>query len=133
VWNKKVGQHAASGWPQVQLTVPRYEQRLYRIGTDKVSAAVAADIEAYLQHLRGTDVFSGLPKPFRPKSVAAVEGHLWRYLSALHHSGADVQDAASLDALVSPDLVKRGIRWFLGRNGQQTSKHIGEIAWALRC
>ena len=133
VWNKKVGQHAASGWPQVQLTVPRYGQRLYRIGADKVSAAVAADIEAYLQHLRGTDVFSGLPKPFRPKSVAAVEGHLWRYLSALHHSGADVQDAASLDALVSPDLVKRGIRWFLGRNGQQTSKHIGEIAWTLRC
>ena len=133
VWNKKVDQHAAAGWPQTRLTVPRYEQRLYRIGADNASAAVAADIAAYLDHLRGSDVFSGLPKPFRPKSVAAVEGHLWRYLSALHHSGADLRDAASFDALLTPDLVKQGLRWFLERNGQRTSKHIGEIAWALRC
>jgi integrase len=113
--------------------VPRYEQRLYRISADKVSAAVVADIAAYLDHLRGTDVFAGLPKPFRPKSIAAVEGHLWRYFSALHHGGADLRNAPSLDALLSPDLVKQGMRWFLARNGGKTSKHIGEIAWALRC
>lgn len=133
VWNRLVEQHAASGWPQVRLTVPRYEERLYRVDAEKVSAAVVADIAAYLDHLRGTDVFAGLPKPFRPKSVAAVEGHLWRYLSALHHSGADLRDAPSLDALLSPDLVKQGLRWHLERNGGKTSKHIGEIAWALRC
>ncbi len=133
VWNKMADRHAASGWPQVQLTVPRYDQRLYRIGTEHVSVAVIADIAAYLAHLRGTDVFSGLPKPFRPKSVAAVEGHLWRYLSALHHTGVDLKDAPSLDALITPDLVKKGMRWFLARNSDKTSKHIGEIAWALRC
>lgn len=133
VWNRQVDQHAASGWPQVRLTVPRYEARLYRVGADKVSTAVAANIRAYLDHLRGTDVFAGLPKPFRPKSIAAVEGHLWRYLSALHHGGADLRNAPSLDALLSPDLVKQGMRWFLARNGGKTSKHIGEIAWALRC
>ena len=133
IWNKMVDRHAASGWPQVRLTVPRYEQRLYRISADKVSAAVVADIAAYLDHLRGTDVFAGLPKPFRPKSIAAVEGHLWRYFSALHHGGADLRNAPSLDALLSPDLVKQGMRWFLARNGGKTSKHIGEIAWALRC
>lgn len=133
VWNRLMEQHAASGWPQVRLTVPRYEERIYRVDAEKVSAAVVADIAAYLDHLRGTDVFAGLPKPFRPKSVAAVEGHLWRYLSALHHSGADLRDAPSFDALLSPDLVKQGLRWHLERNGGKTSKHIGEIAWALRC
>jgi integrase len=133
VWNKMVDQHGAAGWPQVRLTVPRYEQRLYRIGAEQVSAAVIADTAAYLDHLRGTDVFAGLPKPFRPKSVAAVDGHLWRYLSALHHSGVDLKGAASFDALLVPDLVKQGLRWFLRRNSDKTSKHIGEIAWALRC
>lgn len=133
VWNRMVATHAASGWPQVRLTVPRYEARLYRVSAEQVSAAVAADILAYLDHLRGTDVFSGLPKPFRPKSIKAVEGHLWRYLSALYHSGADLRDAPSFDALLTPELVKQGLRWFVERNGQQTSKHIGEIAWALRC
>jgi len=133
VWNRMMETHAGSGWPQVHLTVPRYEQRLYRIGADKVSAGVAADVEAYLTHLRGTDIFSGLPKPFRPKSVKAVEGHLWRYLSALHHAGVDLSEAPSFDALLTPELVKRGMRWFLGRNDGKPSKHIGEIAWALRC
>jgi integrase len=133
VWNRMMETHACSGWPQVHLSVPRYEQRLYRIGADKVSAAVAADVEAYLTHLRGTDIFSGLPKPFRPKSVKAVEGHLWRYLSALHHAGVELSGAPSFDALLTPELVKRGMRWFLGRNDGKPSKHIGEIAWALRC
>ena len=133
VWNRMMETHAQAGWPQVHLSVPRYEQRLYRIGADKVSAGVAADIEAYLTHLRGTDIFSGLPKPFRPKSVKAVEGHLWRYLSALHHAGVELSGVPSFDALLTPQLVKRGMRWFLGRNGDKPSKHIGEIAWALRC
>jgi hypothetical protein len=133
VWNRMMETHAGSGWPQVHLTVPRYEQRLYRIGADKVSAGVAADVEAYLTHLRGTDIFSGLPKPFRPKSVKAVEGHLWRYLSALHHAGGELSGVPSFDALLTPELVKRGMRWFLVRNGDKPSKHIGEIAWALRC
>ena len=133
VWNKMVEKHAHAGWPQIRLTVPRYEQRLYRIGAEEVSAAVIADIAAYLAHLRGTDVFSGLPKPFRPRSVASVEGLLWRYISALHHDGVDLSDAPSFDALLSPDLMKQGLRWHLGRNGGAPSKHIGEIAWALRC
>ena len=133
VWNKMATKHATAGWPQVRLGVPRYEQRLYRIGADKVSVAVAADIEAYLEHLRGTDIFSGLPKPFRPKSVKAVDGHLWRYVSALHHAGVDLSGAPSFDALLTPELVKRGMRWFLARNDDKPSKHIGEIAWALRC
>jgi integrase len=133
VWNRMMETHAQAGWPQVHLSVPRYEQRLYRIGADKVSAAVATDVEAYLTHLRGTDIFSGLPKPFRPKSVKAVDGHLWRYLSALHHAGVDLSGVPSFDALLTPELVKRGMRWFLGRNGDKPSKHIGEIAWALRC
>ena len=38
-----------------------------------------------------------------------------------------------LSALLTPELVKRGMRWFLGRNDGKPSKHIGEIAWALRC
>ena len=133
VWNRMMETHAQAGWPQVHLSVPRYEQRLYRIGADKVSAAVATDVEAYLTHLRGTDIFSGLPKPFRPKSVKAVEGHLWRYLSALHHAGVELSGVPSFDALLTPELVKRGMRWFLGRNNGKPSKHIGEIAWALRC
>ena len=30
-------------------------------------------------------------------------------------------------------MFKLGIKWFWNRNEETTSKHIGEIAWAVRC
>jgi site-specific recombinase XerD len=133
VWNKMVTRHAEAGWPQLRLSVPCYNDRLYGIDPDLASDAVRNDIDAYLAHLGGKDIFTGLPKPFRPRSLKAVEGHLWRYLAALHHTGIDLRAAPSLDALLTPDIVKQGMRWHLARNGQQTTKHIGELAWMLRC
>lgn len=133
VWNQMAKEHGQTGWPQLLLNVPRYDQRQYRIGSDLVSAAIKNDIDAYLAHLAGKDIFAGLPKPFRPKSIKAVEGHLWRYLSALHYAGMDLRSTPSFDALLVPDMLKRGLSWHLNRNGQQTSKYIGEIAWSLRC
>jgi integrase len=133
VWNQMATEHGQAGWPLLRLSVPRYDERQYRIGSDLVSAAIKNDIDAYLAHLAGTDIFAGLPKPFRPKSLKAVEGHLWRYLSALHHAGMDLRSTPSFDALLVPNVLKGGLSWHLDRNGQQTSKYIGEIAWSLRC
>lgn len=133
VWNQMIKEHGQDGWPQLQLSVPSYDQRQYRIGPDLVSAAIKNDIDAYLAHLAGRDIFAGLPKPFRPKSIKAVEGHLWRYLSALHYAGMDLRLIHSFDALLLPSVLKQGLSWHLNRNGQKTSKHIGEMAWSLRC
>ena len=30
-------------------------------------------------------------------------------------------------------MFQLAMRWFWDRNGEQTSKHIGEIAWSIRC
>lgn len=133
VWNKMAEKHGKAGWPQLRLSVPRYDERLYRIDAELISSGVQNDIDAYLAHLAGQDIFVGLPKPFRPKSIKAVEGHIWRYLSALHYRGVDLQAAPSFDALLAPNFVKQGLGWHLERNGQQASKYIGEIAWSLRC
>lgn len=133
VWNQMATEHGQAGWPLLRLNVPRYDERQYRIGSDLVSAAIKNDIDAYLAHLAGKDIFAGLPKPFRPKSLKAVEGHLWRYLSALHYAGMDLRSTPSFDALLVPNVLKQGLSWHLERNGQQTSKYIGEIAWSLRC
>jgi integrase len=133
VWNKMAEKHAKGGWPKLRLNVPRYDERLYCIDAELVSANVKNDVDAYLAHLAGKDIFAGLPKPFRPKSLNAVAGHIWRYLSALHYTGVDLSAAPSLDALIMPNLVKQGLRWHIERKGQQATKYIGEIAWSLRC
>jgi integrase len=133
VWNRLADDHAASGWPQIELSVPKYDDRLYSIDLSLVSDTIKDDLEGYLSHLGGADLFGSMVKPFRPKSVAIFRGHFWRYLSALHHSGVDLTEVISLDELVVPAMFERGMRWFYERNGKKTSKHIGEVAWAVRC
>ena len=133
VWNRLAGDHAASGWPQIELSVPKYDDRLYSIDLSLVSDAIKDDLAGYLSHLAGADLFGSMVKPFRPKSVEIFRGHFWRYLSALHHSGLGLADVNSLDELVVPTMFERALRWLYERNGKKTSKHIGEIAWAVRC
>ena len=134
VWNQMVEKHREAGWPQVTLNVPRYDDRLYAIDWSLVSDPVRADIDAYLDHLASKDVFSkGLKKPFALTSVETVYGHLHRYISALSYKGVDVGSAQSFRDLVTPTMFESGISWLLERNGGETSKHIGEIAWSVRC
>ena len=133
VWNQQAGNHAGSGWPQIELTIPKYDNRLYGVDESLVSDAIKDDLAGYLAHLAGADLFGSMSKPFRPKSVEIFRGHFWRYLSALHHSGVGIADVNSLDELVVPAMFERALRWLYERNGKKTSKHIGEIAWAVRC
>ena len=133
VWNKCVALYQDKGWPKITLTVPRYEERLYSISEKLVSDGIKQDLDDYLIFLAGDDPFSAHAKPFKPKSLEAVKGHFWRYMSALHHQGVDLTDLDRLAELVTKDMFTLGMRWFWDRNEGKTSKHIGEIAWSVRC
>jgi integrase len=133
VWNKCAELHREKGWPQIRLTEPRYDDRLYSIDDALVSEGVKAGLEAYLTFLEGGDPFKTHAKPFKKRSLEAVKGHLWRFLSALHYQGVDLQKVRKLEELVTKDMFKLGMKWFWDRNKGKTSKHIGEIAWTVRC
>ena len=133
VWNKCADLYHEKGWPQISLTEPRYDDRLYSIDEALVSDGIKQDLDDYLTFLAGDDPFSAHAKPFKPRSLASVKGHFWRYLSALHYKGVDLTALDHLADLVTNDMFTLGIRWFWERNQNETSKHIGEIAWAVRC
>ena len=133
VWNKCADLYNEKGWPKITLTVPRYEERLYSIGKELVSDGIKQDLDDYLTFLAGDDPFSAHAKPFKPKSLEAVKGHFWRYLSALHYQGVDLHKVWKLEELVTKDMFTLGMRWFWDRNEGKTSKHIGEMAWSVRC
>ena len=130
-WNQCAGE--IGGWPDIRLSVPRYEERLYAISDNLINPHLLIEIDNYTSFLKGDDLFSGLPKPFRPKSIKAAIGNIRRYLSALHYSGADVTTISSLRELVEYETFKVAMKWFWERNGNQTSRSIGEIAWTVRC
>ena len=131
VWNQCAD--VIDGWPDLRLTVPRYEDRLYAISDELINPALLAEIETYIGYLEGKDLFTGRARPFRPKSIKAVRGHIRRYLSALHHSGFDVSAITDLQEMVAFETFKQAMRWFWERNGRKTSRSIGEVAWTMRC
>jgi site-specific recombinase XerD len=133
VWNKCTSEYKEMGWPQIEVTVPKYDERLYSLPWEDIPEAIRSDLDAYLNHLKGDDPFNTQVKPFKPRSIEAITGHFQRYLSALHHQGVKLDQYTSLKELVSTDMFTLGMRWFWDRNGGATSKHIGEIAWAVRC
>ena len=47
--------------------------------------------------------------------------------------GSIYQGSTSLEEIVTKEMFQLAMRWFWDRNGGQTSKHTGEIAWSIRC
>jgi len=131
IWNNMMV--LVEGWPQVALTVPSYEDRIYAVADDLIHPGLQSEIEVYAQFLTGSELFGGLAKPFRPTSIKATLGNIRRYLSALHHSGFDIGSLRSLEDMVRFSVFKQAMEWFWKRNGNATSKHIGEVAWSIRC
>jgi len=133
LWNKCAGLYESQGWPQIKLTVPLYETRRYALDDGQLPPVLLRELNAYLTSLSGTDPFNMEVKAFRPRSIKAIGGHFRRYISALHYQGVDLASISSLEAIVTKEMFQQGMRWFWDRNSGQTSKHIGEIAWTIRC
>jgi len=133
LWNKCAGLYESQGWPQIKLTVPFYETRRYALDDGQLPPVLLRELNAYLTSLSGTDPFNMEVKAFRPRSIKAIGGHFRRYISALHYQGVDLASISSLEAIVTKEMFQQGMRWFWDRNSGQTSKHIGEIAWTIRC
>jgi integrase len=131
LWNKLA--ETVEGWPKVELTLPSFEDRLYGINDDLIHPDLHLAIEAYLTSLEGKELFGNLKKPLRPVSIKAARGHIRRFLSALHLSGFNVMSLRTLNDMVAFPVFKQSMEWFWKRNGDKTSKHIGEVAWAIRC
>jgi integrase len=133
LWNKCAELYQSQGWPQIKVTVPCYETRRYALDDDQFPPILMRELDAYLTSRSGTDPFDTHGKVFRPTSIKAVKAHFRRYISALHYQGIELSDISSLDELVTQEMFQLAMRWFWDRNGGQTSRHVGEIAWSIRC
>jgi integrase len=131
LWNKMALQ--IDQWPDIQVSIPCYDDRLYAVGDEFFAPDLLLAIEKYLSFLGNPNLFDGLKRPFRPRSIESVRHSIRRYLSALHHAGYDVSTLKTLDDITQFEVFKTAMGWFWERNGGQTSKGLGELAWAIRC
>jgi integrase len=128
-WNRMA--EMRPDWPQQRLTIPNYRKD-YALPWSSFPASLVGEIEAYLDHLAGTDPVGDYNfKPLKPGSIKTRRGQLHQFISAVVHQGRDPQSLRSLADIVQIDVVKDGMRYLLGRMGKKKSKHAGDIAHVL--
>jgi len=131
-WNNACAQ--VPGWPDLQLTVPSY-QDTYGLRWSDFPASLEAAVDAYFADpIDDGDFFAdnGRLKPLAPRTVATQKDHLRCTASALVRTGHDPAAIVSLAYLVRPAHVRQALTFFLDRNGGQPNAYIGAIAYTLR-
>jgi integrase len=127
-WNRCAEKIEA--WPAARLTVPN-RRRDYALPPATYPASFVADVEAYIAHLAGSDLFDATGRaPASPATLRDVRMRLFAMAAALVHSGRAPDTIRSLADLVAPDTVKTALTFLWSRNGRRKTGHIHNFALA---
>jgi integrase len=125
-WNRCAG--AILGWPTTRLAVPD-RRRNYALSASAYPSSFGADVDGYLVHLAGNDLFDSTGRgPASPKTLRDVRLRLLQMAAALVHSGQPPETIRSLADLVEPDAVKTALTFFYSRNGKRKTGQLHNFA-----
>jgi integrase len=131
-WNKARVQ--VPGWPDVELTVPRYRQT-WGVPWTAFPASLEAAVDAWFADpIDDGDFFAdnGRIKPLAPRTVATQKDHMRCVASALVRMGYQPSAIVDLAYLVQPAHVRRALTFFLDRNDRKPNAYVAAIAYTLR-
>lgn len=117
VWAWNSARKRLSGWPTLEITIPK-RQQTYSLPWAAFHPALIADVNAYLDHLSGKDPlgFGGFT-PVKPSTRETRERQMRALASAIVHKGIPVQSLTSVADLVHLPHFTEGLRYFLERRG----------------
>lgn len=120
-------------WPQQRLMLPS-RQTVVCLPLGTFPASFRAAFEDYLTALGRPDPLSleGRITALRPSSIKLYRQLLHRFASLLVHGGLAASDLVDFEVLTRPEIVRRGLKGMLDRNGGATSKSIETTAQVLR-
>jgi integrase len=124
-WNMLIDR--INGWPPVRLTVPN-NARTYSIALEDLPLSFQTDLQAYLVHLAGQDLFGDVPTPASDVTLRCQRIRLLELASALVLSGRDVLSITTLADLVAVDAAKLALNFFWRRNGQRKTGQLHNFA-----
>lgn len=126
-WNQAVD--AVPGWPALRLTPPPGGKAPYVLPPSTFPAGFAADLDAWLARLAGSDPLAELPfRPLRPITLRARRLHVLTLASALVHRGRDPASVTGLAALVEPAALRESLRFVLDRGGGRPTPYLHQLA-----
>ena len=125
-WNRCA--EGVAGWPDTQLTVPN-GRRWYALPASDYPLSFGADIEAYLAHLAGGDLFEETSRdPASGSTIRDVRFRVLQMAAALVHSGRAPASICTLADLVEPEAMKIALNFFWSRNGKRKTGQIHNFA-----
>jgi integrase len=127
-WNRCAEKLEA--WPAARLTVPN-RRRDYAFPPAAYPASFVADVQAYIAHLAGSDLFDVTGRTrASPATLRDVRMCLFAMAAALIHSGRAPDTIRSLADLITPDAVKTVLTFLWSRNGKRKTGHVHNFALA---
>src|SRR6516165_5094249 len=123
-WNRMLDR--ITGWPAVRLKVPN-NARTYALPLEAFPRSFRADLQAYLDHQTGKDIFGNAPEASEV-TLRCRRTWLLELASALVISGRKIPSIRSLKVLVAVDSAKTTLNFFYQRNGQRKTGQLHNFA-----
>jgi len=129
-WNRAVGQ--VPGWPANPLRVPD-NRRTYALPITAYPASFGTDLDAWLDHLAGKDLFAATARqPASPATLKANRLLVLQFATAVVMSGhAPAGSMTGLKDLVALDAAKAGLSFQWERAARQKTGHLHHYSQLL--
>jgi integrase len=125
-WNRAV--KGVADWPQVQLRIPQ-NRCDYALPVCAYPASFATDLQAYLDHLTGNDLFAETArKPASPLTIHDNRLQLLQIAAALVRSGWDPASIGRLADLIEVKAARAALKFFWERKGKRKTEHLHRFA-----
>ncbi len=125
-WNRCAD--SVEGWPATRLTVQN-RRRDYALPPAAYPDSFLADVDGYLAHLAGDDLFARTGRgPASRITLRGVRLQIFELAAALVHSGRAPETIRSLADLAEPEALKTALTFFWSRNGKRKTGHLRNFA-----
>jgi len=141
-WNQCAA--TIQGWPGKPISQQSSRPPPYVMSEEEFPETLRQQIRDHFDQLVNPSPFSATqassgPSPFaapRRRGIAAETAktqayQLWQYLSALVAKGMRPQEMTCLTAVLTVELVERGLTFFYERAGNRMAPQIEHIGWVL--
>ena len=117
-----------AGGDLARLT-PINRSRAYTLAWKDLPASLKEESDAWHQSCLRPDPFDpDAPAPVRQTTIHQRDRMIRRLATAVVLQGARVEDLDGLRALITPERVKKALRFFLDRNGGKPSIQAHQMA-----
>jgi len=128
-WNRSM--NTIRGWPQHKLTIPS-SRPTYALPPAAFPASFGIDLDAYLEHLSGDDLFGEMGgRPASPDTLKGRRKQILALASALVEAGHDRESIRSLADLVAPQAAQAALTIVWKRLGQRKTGYLHNLALLL--